>query len=290
MKPVTRANLAQTTSAAILIVLAMLTLLPFGMTVLMSQKTNGEILNSFWRWPQAFHPEYYAEAFRYLYGYIVNTLLIGVFAVVGTAFISSLAGYVFARIDFRGKRFLFLMVLALMMIPGVLTLIPSFLWFKEFPFAGGNDWLGRGGRGFLNSRWVLILPYISGGQIFGIFLCRSFFETLPESLFEAARIDGASEFQVYRRIAMPLSLPIVATLAVMNFVGVYNDYIWPLVTISDKRIQTFSVGILSFGIEGNLDAGPVLAGYLIGSIPLICVFAFGMKYYVEGLTKGALKA
>ena len=90
------------------------------------------------------------------------------------------------------------------------------------------------GQGFLNSRWVLFIPHIAANQVFGIFLCRTFFETLPESLFEAARLDGASEFQVYRRIGLPLSLPIIAALAIMTFVAAYNDYIWPLVTVSDS--------------------------------------------------------
>jgi ABC-type glycerol-3-phosphate transport system permease component len=135
-----------------------------------------------------------------------------------------------------------------------------------------------------------VLPYVTGGQVIGIFLCRTFFETLPKSLFEAARIDGASEFQVYLRIALPTSLPILATLAILNFVGVYNDYIWPNVVISDSKLQTFAVGVTKFGAEGNLEYGPLLAGYLIGAIPLIVVFACGMRYYVEGLTRGGLKA
>jgi len=284
-----RGPFAQALIIGILAVLAVLTLLPFYMTVMMSQKTNGEILNHFWAWPEQLHAEYYTKAFQFIRHYIFNSLCVAGIAVSATVFISSLAGYVFARIPFRGKNPLFVTVLALMMIPGIMTLVPSFLWYKEFPLVGGNDWLGEGGKGFLNSWWVLILPYVSGGQVFGIFLCRTFFEGLPESLFESARLDGASEFQIYTRIAVPLSLPILATLAILNFVAVYNDYIWPMVTISDAKIQTFSVGVTTFGAEGNLDPGPLMAGYLIGSIPLIIAFTLGMKYYVEGLTRGAVK-
>jgi len=205
-------------TVGLLLVLAVITLLPFYMTVMLSQKTNGEILNHFWAWPESLHVEFYTEAFEIIYGYVVNILIVAAVSVLGALILSSLGGYVFARIEFGGKRALFILLLSLMMIPGIVTLIPAFLWFKEFPFCGGNDWLGSGGQGLLNSRWVLILPYISSGQIFGIFLFRTFYETLPESLFEAARLDGASEFQVYRHVALPLSAPIIATLAIINFV------------------------------------------------------------------------
>lgn len=284
-----RSRPAQAAAIITLLVLATITLMPFGMTVIMSQKTNGEILNQFWSLPSGLHLDYYAKAWTFLWRYMANTLWIGLAAVIGVTWLSSLAGYVFARLMFPGKRTLFVAVLALMMIPGIMTLIPSFLWYKEFPFVGGNNGLGEGGSGFLNTPWVLIIPYLAGGQVLGIFLCRTFFESIPESLFEAARVDGASEWQAYLRIALPLSLPILATLAILNFVGVYNDYIWPLLTVSDTALQTFSVGVTKFSADGNLERGPTMAGYVIGSLPLILVFAFGMKYYIQGLTQGAVK-
>ena len=274
---------------AALVTLVALTLLPFYMTIMMSQKTNGEIINHFWALPDQLHLDYYTDAWKYIKIYIYNSLIVGAVAVLGVTWLSSLAGYVFSRLDFSGKRVIFLLIIALMMIPGIMTLIPSFLWYKEFPFVGGNDWLGRGGHGFLNTRWVLFLPYIAGGQIFGIFLCRTFFSNISESLFEAARIDGASELQIYFKIALPLVLPIIATLAILTFVGAYNDYIWPLITVSDKSVQTFSVGVTKFTADGNLQQGQAMAGFVMGSIPLIIVFAFGMKYYIQGITQGAVK-
>lgn len=286
------ANTSRFRQAILIIVLAalaVLTVLPFWTGITLSQKSKAEIIGSFWSLPKALHPEYYVDAFRSIYRYILNSLLVAIISVAGAVFLASLSGYVFARIDFGGKELLFILVLSLMMIPGILTLIPSFLWFKEFPFIGGNNWLGQGGSGFLNSRWVLIIPYISGGQVFGLFLCRTFFQSINESLFEAARIDGASEFRVYLNIALPLSLPIIATLAIMNFVGIYNDYVWPLVTISDASIQTFSVGVTQLGADDPVNLAPIMSGYVIGSIPLIIAFAFGMKYYIEGLSKGGVK-
>ena len=127
---------------SILAVLAVLTLMPFYVTIVMSQKTNSEIINHFWAWPKSFHPEYYTKAFTHIYQYILNSLLVATIAVAGAVFLSSLGGYVFGRLKFGGKNALFVLILSLMMIPAILTLIPAFLWYKEFPFVGGNNWLG----------------------------------------------------------------------------------------------------------------------------------------------------
>lgn len=274
---------------AILIVLVVLTLLPFYVTIVMSQKTNGEILNRFWAWPSEFRPEFFASAYDFIMGYIFNSIIVSMLVVAGVVVLGSLNGYVFARLDFAGKHTMFSAMIALMMIPALLTLVPAFLWYKGFPLVGGNDWMGEGGRGFLNTRAVLVIAFVAGGQIFGTFLCRTFFESLPKSLFEAARIDGASELQIWWRIALPLSTPILVTLGMIAFVGCYNDYVWPLITISDESIQVFAVGVTKLGAEAALEYGPMMAGYLIGSIPLIIIFSLGMKYYIEGLTHGAVK-
>jgi hypothetical protein len=114
--------------------------------------------------PEQLRPEYYGKALAFLGSYIWNTVLVGCGTMVGVVALSSLAGYVFARIDFRGKKTVFLLILALMMIPNILTLIPAFIWYKEFPFVGGNDWLGQGGTGFLDTYWVLLIPYIAGAD------------------------------------------------------------------------------------------------------------------------------
>lgn len=274
----------------VLIALVVLTLIPIYVTVISSQKTNAEIFTRFWQLPSRLRPEYFIESAHYLRHYIVNSLLVALGGVAGVLALSSLTGYAFARIRFTAKSTLFVMILALMMIPGILTLIPAFNWIRGFPFAQGNNWLGEGGRGLLDSWFALWLPYIAGGQIFGILLCRSYLAELPEDLFEAARIDGANEWRIYRSIALPLMLPILAALAIMQFIGLYNDYIWPLVTISSTSKQVFAVGVTRFAAEGNLTMGPVMAGYIVGAIPLILAFCFGMKYYVQGLTSGAIKA
>ncbi|MFB3897239.1 MAG: carbohydrate ABC transporter permease [bacterium] len=259
----------------ILLILFGLTIIPFIMMLVMSLKNNGQIYAHFWSFPHPIHWEYYQQAWKAIARYIGNSLIVMVISVIGVVFLSSLSGYVFARHRFIGKETIYYCILLLMMIPGVLTLIPAYGLVQSL--------------GLLNTRWVLILPYISGGQVFGLLLCRGFMATIPEELFESARLDGASEFIAYLKIAIPLSLPIMATVAIMNAIGIYNDYIWPLVTISDHTIQTFTVGATQFVNEYNLNYGPMFAGYIIGSIPLIIIFAIGTKYYVQGITSGALK-
>jgi ABC-type glycerol-3-phosphate transport system permease component len=164
------------------------------------------------------------------------------------------------------------------MIPGVLTLVPAFLLVKNF--------------GLINTYGALILPYIAGGQVFAIFILRSFIASLPEELFEAARLDGASTFQAFRHIAIPLSKPILVTIAIMNILGTWNDYVWPLVTTPDGKLWTISVGIVTFGnsFRGLESWGPMFAAFVLASIPLIVLFLFTMRYFIAGLTSGALKA
>lgn len=260
---------------ALLILLA-ISLLPFAMMLLLSLKTNADIFTRFWGLPQPARWDFYRDAAVALKGYLLNTLIVTLVVVPGVLLLSSLSGYALARLHFRGRDGVFTLILALLVVPGILTLIPTYALVQNL--------------GLLNTRWALILPYLAGGQVLGVVLCRTFFASLPDELFEAMRLDGAGDMQIYRHLALPLSLPTLATIAIMTTLGIYNDYIWPLVTISDSSLQTFTVGVTRFAGEFNLDYGPTLAGYVIGSLPLIALFAIGMRAFVQGVTSGALKA
>jgi ABC-type glycerol-3-phosphate transport system permease component len=161
------------------------------------------------------------------------------------------------------------------MIPGELTLIPSFLLVKDL--------------GLLNSYWVLILPYIAGGQVFAIFILRSFFQSLPDEMFEAARIDGANELQILIRIGIPLSQSILGVVAIMHILSTWNDLVWPLVTLSSDKLMTLTIGLYAFRTAWYSIWGPLMAGYMLASIPLIILFAFTSRLFVEGLSSGAIK-
>ena len=261
---------------AILTALLLLSFLTIALMIFLSLKDNGQIFGRFWAFPDPIRWENYKTGWIGMRRYIFNTLWYSLVSVVLVVALSSLSGYVFARHKFPGKEVIYVVILALLMIPGILTLIPAFVLVSQL--------------GLLNTPWALILPWTAGGQIFGILLCRSFFATLPQDLFDAAKVDGASEFEQYRRIALPLSWPILVTLAIMHLVGSYNDFIWPLLTITDENIQVVTVGLTRFQSEfGAVAYGPQMAAYAVASIPLVILFAFGMRFYVSGLTSGAVK-
>jgi ABC-type glycerol-3-phosphate transport system permease component len=268
--------LGQGTLLVVLLALLALSFVTIVLMLFLSLKDNGQIYGRFWGLPNPIRWENYTAGWQTMRRYVLNSLLYSLASVVGVVFLSSLSGYVFARHRFPGKEAIYVMILALLMVPGVLTLIPAFVLVRDL--------------GLLNTPWVLILPWTAGGQVFGILLCRSFFATLPQELFDAAKVDGASELELYARIALPLSWPILVTLAIMHLVATYNDFIWPLLTISDPKRQVVTVGLTQFTTEfGIINWGPRMAAYAIGSLPLVVLFAFGMRYYVRGLTSGALK-
>ncbi len=262
----------------ILILAAILTFYPFFFMVMTSFKATPDFQHNFWGLPQWVQLSNYSDAWTRIKGYVINSLIVSTTSAAGVLLIGSISAFVFARFRFPGREALFLLLLALLMIPGILTLVPAFLLVKRL--------------GLMNTYGALILPYVAGGQIFAIFVMRSFFASLPEELFESARIDGANTFRLYSNICLPLSKPILVTIAIMNILGTWNDYIWPLVTIPDGKRWTISVGIVSFGSQyiGTESWGPMYAGYVLASLPLIILFMFTMRYFIAGLTSGAIKA
>ncbi|MFV0399905.1 MAG: carbohydrate ABC transporter permease [Oscillospiraceae bacterium] len=218
----------------------------------------------------------FVAAWPEVWRYVFNTLVVAVVGTAGMLFISSLSAYTFARMRFPGKDFLYMVVIALMMIPGILTLVPSYMLYHGF--------------GLLNTRLALIIPVAVGGSVFGVFLLRSFFAGIPEDVFEAARIDGAKEFKIYTSICLPLSMPILGTLTIMQINNIWNDYMWPMITQQRDENLTISAGLLVRFVKEYTNNYPVqFAGYLISSIPLILLFVFANKYYIQGLTSSAIK-
>ena len=145
--------------------------------------------------------------------------------------------------------------------------------------------------GLKNNPLALILPWITGGQVMAIVLCRTFIEQSPRAVFESARLDGASEFRIFLSFAAPLSKPILTTVAIMNLISFYNDYLWPLMVIGDAKRQVATVAIESFMADsGNDGMGQSVAGFVLITLPLLILFTFTSRIYIEGLTSGALKA
>lgn len=211
---------------------------------------------------------------------LLRTLWVCAASIFGVLAVSCVAAYAFARMRFPGRDALFYLVLAVLMIPGVILLTPHFIIANDFGLRG--------------SLWGLILFYVAGGLPFGVFLITTFFRSQPAEIFEAARVDGASEVESLWRIAIPLAWPILVTVAIFNFLSIYGDFIWPSLMLPESR-QTLILALEQYSPQVNefasrADIGMQTAGYVFATVPQLVVFGFGMKYFIQGVTSGAVKA
>jgi ABC-type glycerol-3-phosphate transport system permease component len=271
---------ATTAHYGVLLVLLFLTFFIFVLMISLSLRRSIMIYLDFWAWPWPVYWNNYQAAMTDLIPSAVRTLIVTGASILGILVISSLASYAFARIRFPGREVVFYLVLAVMMIPGVILLTPHFILANNLGLRG--------------SLWGLVVFYVAGGLPFGIFLITTFFRSQPAEIFEAARIDGANEWQSLIRIAMPLAFPILVTVAIMNFVAIYSDFIWPSLMLRQEQ-QTIMLALEQYNpasseFSNRPDLGRQTAGYLVATIPQLIVFSVGMKYFIKGVTSGAVKA
>lgn len=261
----------------ILVVLGFLTFYPLIFTIITSFKDNEQFYKRFWSLPSPFIFENYVDAFKSILPYLGNSVYISAVSIIILLLTTSMSAYAFARLRFPAKEQIFMAILALLMIPGLLELIPQFILLKNF--------------GLLDRYTGIILGYITGSQAFSIFIIRSFFSSQPEELFEAARIDGANEFRAYWKIALPLVKPVLGSVAIVTLLGIWNDYLWPLIVTSDINKYTIALGLIKYKslFSSTILYGPLFAGYVVTALPLIILFMCLMNYFLEGLTTGAIK-
>lgn len=260
--------------------LLLLSLIPTYLMLLLSFKNGLQYRWERWSLSLPLRGSNYTASWQVIDAFMWNTLLVAVVGLVGVLLLSLIGGYVFARMRFPLREPLYYAIISLLMVPWVLSFIPAYMLYNDL--------------GLLNSRWALIIPNIAGGPIFGIFLLRAFITGIPEELFESARCDGAGVWSLIWHITLPLSLPGLATLAVLNFIESWNSFLWPLVTISDASLQVISVGLykLSRITNDGVDfgtGGPLFAGYVLASLPLVILFFILGKFYVEGLMESGIK-
>jgi multiple sugar transport system permease protein len=207
---------------------------------------------------------------------LANTIVVTFWTVIGTVLSCSLVGYAFARLRFRGRGALFLVMLATMMLPGQVTMIPVFLLFRSL--------------GWVDTFLPLIVPAFFGNAFF-VFMFRQFFLQIPQDVLDAARIDGAGHFQIWWRIMLPMSLPVVIITALFTFLGVWNDFMGPLIYLHSPEKATLALALNSFKTQfGGVDKAHLLmAGSVITMIPCILLFFVGQRYFVKGLNLGAVK-
>ena len=264
----------------LLIAILFFMFVPIFVMLVMSLKRTTLIYADFWRLPVPPHFKNYEVTLLALLPSLLRTLWLYIMTVSGRLLLAALAAYAFARLPLFGRETLFyVFVLGVMMIPGVITLSPSFVLMTRLNL-----------RGVL---WGLAVSYIAGGQPFAVFLLTTFFRSQPNEMFESARVDGASEWQSLWAIAVPVARPILVTLAIMDFLSLYGDLIWPSLMLRRSN-ETLMMALMQYNprVSENLtrpDLGPMTAGYVFACIPPLILFAMGMRYYIAGLTSGAVK-
>ncbi len=219
----------------------------------------------------------FVYAWEVLRQYMLNTLFVSLTTALGVLLLGSITAYAFARYRFPGSGVLFYVIISVMMIPGILTLVPSVQLVTAL--------------GLRNSYWVLILPYVASGQVFAIFVMRSFFQGLSEDLFDAARIDGAGHFRLYWNVVLPLSRPSLAVIAIMNILATWNAFMWPFIVNSDQQYHVIASGLYIMSTsQVALNYSAMYSAYLISSIPLLLLFVYATKPFIQGISSGAFKA
>lgn len=257
-------------------VVLLFTFFPLYFLIVSSFKTNEQILSNYFWFSFPLHFENYSLAFARVKYYLSNSVVVCTASAIGVILLSSITAYVFAKREFPGKKALFLIILSFLMIPGVLTLVPQFVLIVKM--------------GLIGTKLALILPYIAWGQIIFIFVLRTFIEGIPDDLFKSAKIDGANDFRVFVHVVLPLAKPIVIALALLNFLGNWNDFLWPLLVLQKEADKTVAVGLYAFTDVQQIKYGILFAGFVIASVPLVALFSIGLRSFVQGIASGAIKA
>lgn len=274
----------------LVILISLTTVLPFIWTLSTSFKSDSEILSgSMQIIPSHFTWDHYKEVFETMpfLNYLKNSLILALGGVATNLFFGSLAGYSFGQLKFKGKKPIFLVFLASMMVPSIVTMIPTFIVLRGFPLAGGNDLTGTGGLGLINSYWAILLPGAAGA--FSIFFMKQFFEQLPKELGESARIDGASEFKIFWNVYFPLAKPALTTLGIMTFQAGWNAFMWPMIVLNADEMKTVQVGLAAFQYNYNTNYGPMMAGTILATLPVLVLFIFAQRNYVQGMADAGIK-
>ncbi len=280
MRAVTRHNAGKVARRVLgnvgVYVLALATLAPFIWMMLSSFKGLGEIVSypPTW-WPDDFTFENYVHAFTVApFGqFYMNSLVVAITVTVGQLITCSMAAYAFARMNFWGRDVLFYIFLGTMMVPKHVTMIPSFMVLH---------WLG-----WIDTYGALIVPGLASA--FGTFLLRQYFMTIPKELEEAAFIDGCGRFRILWQIILPLAKPALAVLAIFTFMTIFNEFLWALIVVNSQDLYTVQLGLAIFRSQYTTDWGSLMAGSVVATLPILIVFMFGQKYFIQGITLSGMK-
>lgn len=261
---------------AVLIIFAAITLFPFVWMILTSLKTLPETMQM----PPSVFPEtaqfsnYPAALAKAPFAtYFMNSLIVAILSTVFLLVVTIISAFGFAKFDFKGKELIFTILLATLMIPGEMLIMTNFNTVAKL--------------GLYDTRVALFIPYLA--SIFYIFLVRQFFMTIPHELYLSAKVDGSSDFQFLYKILVPISKPVLVTVAMLNIVASWNSYLWPLLITNSVDKRTLPIGLMQFTTDAGTEYNLLMAASAIIIVPIIILFIISRKYIVAGLTKGSVK-
>lgn len=205
--------------------------------------------------------------------WFLNSTMVATVTTVLILVVDSMAAYAYARMEFRGRKFLFALLLATLFLPGIMFVVPNFLTVNRL--------------GLLNNYAGVIMPGLAG--VFGVFFLRQFFESLPKDLEEAAQLDGATPFQTFFYVALPLAKPALATLGIITFLGSWNDFLWPLLILKDRSLQTLPPGLSTLKGAYTSEYGQMMAGAVITAVPVLIIYIVLQRYIVQSVASTGLK-
>lgn len=262
----------------ILILGAISMLVPFIYMLLLSFMTDTQIFSKNIGFiPSPFTIENYRYVIKNsdIFRYFFNSMLVAIATTIGQVLISAMAGYGFARFNFKYKDILFALVLVSMMIPPQINIIPLFFIMKQF------SWI--------DTYYALIIPGLFGG--FGVFMMRQWFKSISDDMESSAKIDGCNSFEVFYKIALPLAMPAIVTLAIFTFITTWNSFMWPLIVTNSDSIRTLPLGLANFkgSFREITDWGALTAYSIICCIPVIAIFLLGRKYFINDILNGSIK-
>lgn len=263
---------------AILILLSLIFLVPLFWMISTSFKTAGDAAVFPPQWlPAEFSVQGYEELFTAsqapVLRWLFNSTFVGIAHTLLVILLAALAAYAFARLNFPGRNVIFGIIIATLAVPGFVFLMPSYLIVDAF--------------GWLDNPMALILP--SAASAFGVFFLRQFFISIPGELVEAARLDGANHLQIFFRIFVPLSKAPIATLAVISFLGSWNDFLWPLYVLFNPDNLTLPAGLATLQGAYSVNVPAIMAGAVLASLPVLAVFIFAQRYIIAGVSRSGLK-
>ncbi|WP_028390137.1 carbohydrate ABC transporter permease [Bacillus cihuensis] len=261
---------------SIVLFFAILSLFPLYWLLTSSFKNSADVVKMPPDWfPKTFTMSNYVDVFNnqpaLLWAY--NSIVVALVATIALIIVSSLAAYAFSKLKFKGKNIIFIIFISSLMIPKEVMIVPLFRIIQNFDM--------------VNTLSGMIWPNVA--TAFGVFLLKGFFDSIPDSLREAAKIDGASEFKIFYKIYLPLVKPGIGALFILNFVQVWNDYLWQLIVGQDATSKTLMVGIATLMQDLNPNFAYKMAGATVAAVPMLLIFIFFQKYFTKGITIGADK-